>query len=299
MTLSGNNEANKTRGVNVWLVALVAILITTLINWLMVTNLAAPKTVYASEINKINNSVGHMNDSATSLTVFTDYQNTRIDNLNDTTQSQFDDVNSSITDANNKIGQVQNDLAGVKTQANNLKTQTDSLQNQTNTLTTQSTKLTSQLTNVSQTATNTQTSLNTLTTLVNGLAPGLQIVPSATSSTITLEIDSDDAQIVAFNIVFRPTTDMPTSSATMDAAMAILYAAPPVTLTAGSSVRGDYTLYWNTTDSTYYVGQISFITMGTSLTAGNNTKTITFATSGTYEILITPVYLTGTSAGSW
>ena len=298
MTLP-NNNVKKTGGVNVWLVAIIAILIASLIAWFMVTNLAAPKSVYAADVNQINNSMSHVNDSTTSLNNFMSFENTKIADLSDNTQSQFDDVNSSITDATNQISQTQSDLAGIKTQANNLKTQTDNLQTQTNTLTTQSTKLTSQLTNVSQTATNTQTSLNTLTTLVNGLAPGLQIVPSATSSTITLEIDSDDAQIVAFNIVFRPTTDMPTSSATMDAAMAILYAAPPVTLTAGSSVRGDYTLYWNTTDSTYYVGQISFITMGTSLTAGNNTKTITFATSGTYEILITPVYLTGTSAGSW
>ena len=299
MTLSGNNEANKTRVVNVWLVAFVAILIATLINWFMVTNLAAPKADYASEINKINNSVGHVNDSATSLTVFTDYQNTRIDNLNDTTQSQFDDVNSSIADANNKIGQTQNDLTGVKTQANNLKTQTDSLQNQTNTLTTQSTKMTSQLTNVSQTATNTQTSLNTLTTLVNGLATGLQIVPSSTSNTITLAINSDVAQTIAFNIEFRPTSDMSTSSATIDAALAGLYATSPITLTAGLSVRGDYTLYWDAADGAYHVGQISFITTGTALNAGANTRTITYTATGTYEILVTPVYLTGTSTGTW
>jgi archaellum component FlaC len=299
MTLSGNNEANKTRVVNVWLVAFVAILIATLINWFMVTNLAASKTVYASEINKINNSVGHMNDSATSLTGFTDYQNTRIDELNDSTQSQFDDVNSSIADVNNKTGQVQNDLAGVKNQANNLKIQTDSLQNQTNTLTVQSTQLTGQLTTVRQTASNTQTSLDTLTTKVNGLAPGLQIVLSSTSSAITLTINSDVAQNIAFNIAFRPTSDMPTSSATMDAALAVLYTAPPITLTAGSSVRGDYTLYWNAADGAYHVGQISFITTGTALTAGTNTRTITYTTTDNYEILVTPLFLTGTSTGSW
>jgi archaellum component FlaC len=233
------------------------------------------------------------------LNVFTDYQNTRIDDLTDNTQTQFDEVNNSLADTNNQIGQTQSDLAGVKTQANNLKTQTDNLQNQTNTLTTQSTQLTSQLATVKQTASNTQTSLNTLTTKVNGLAPGLQIVPSSSSSTITLTINSDVAQTIAFDIEFRPTTDMPTSSATMDAAMAALYTAPPVTLTAGSSVRGDYTLYWNTTDNTYHVGQVSFITMATSLSAGTNTKSITYSTSGTYEILITPVYPTGTSTGIW
>ena len=296
---SPNNIARKTNGVNVWLVAIIAILIASLINWFMVTNLAAPKSVYAADVDRIDNSISHANDSTTSLNNFMSFENTKIADLSDNTQSQFDDVNGSITDANNKIGQTQSDLAGVKTQANNLKTQTDNLQNQTNTLTTQSTQLTSQLATVKQTASNTQTSLNTLTTKVNGLAPGLQIVPSSSSSTITLTINSDVAQTIAFDIEFRPTTDMPTSSATMDAAMAALYTAPPVTLTAGSSVRGDYTLYWNTTDNTYHVGQVSFITMGTSLSAGSNTKSITYSTSGTYEILITPVYPTGTSTGIW
>jgi len=294
-----NDDLKRTNGANMWLIAIVAILVASLINWFMVTNLAASKSVYASDINKINNSMGHINDSTASLNVFTDYQNTRIDDLTDNTQTQFDEVNNSLADTNNQIGQTQSDLAGVKTQANNLKTQTDNLQNQTNTLTTQSTQQTSQLATVKQTASNTQTSLNTLTTKVNGLAPGLQIVPSSSSSTITLTINSDVAQTIAFDIEFRPTTDMPTSSATMDAATAALYTAPPVTLTAGSSVRGDCTLYWDAANGAYHVGQISFITMGTALNAGANTKTITYTTTGTYEILVTPVYLTGTSTGSW
>jgi hypothetical protein len=134
---------------------------------------------------------------------------------------------------------------------------------------------------------------------VNGLAPGLQIVLSSTSSAITLTINSDVAQNIAFNIAFRPTSDMPTSSATMDAALAVLYTAPPITLTAGSSVRGDYTLYWNAADGAYHVGQISFITTGTALTAGTNTRTITYTTTDNYEILVTPLFLTGTSTGSW
>jgi hypothetical protein len=300
MTLpTNNNNFKKNSGVNVWLVAIAIVLVTTLINWLLVTNLAAPKTVYAADINKINNSMSHVNDSTTSLNNFTNYENTRIDTLSDDTQNQFDDVNNSITDSNNKISQTQADLAGVKTQANNLKTQTDSLKTQTDTLGTQATQLGSQLTTVSQKADSTKTSLDTLTTKVAGLAPGLQITPSWSSGYITLTINSDVAQTIAFKLDFRPTSDMPTSVNTMDAALAALYAAPPVALTAGSAVRGDYTLYWSTTDSTYHIGDISFITMGTALSAGSNTKTITYSTSGSFEILITPVYLTGTSTGSW
>ena len=139
------NIARKTNGVYVWLVAIIAILIASLINWFMVTNLAAPKSVYAADVDRIDNSISHANDSTASLNNFMSFENTKIADLSDNTQSQFDDVNGSITDANNKIGQTLSDLGGVKTQANNLKTQTDNLQNQTNTLTTQSTQLTSLL----------------------------------------------------------------------------------------------------------------------------------------------------------
>jgi hypothetical protein len=85
--------------------------------------------------------------------------------------------------------------------------------------------------------------------------------------------------------------------ATMDTSLAALYSAPPVSLTAGSSVRGDYTLYWDTSNNMYDLGMINFLTNSTSLTAGLNTKTITYSTSGTYQILITPEYTIGT--GSW
>jgi len=330
MTLPNNyNGMRRIKGVNFWLPAVSAILVASLISWFMVTTLATPRSVDASQINRINNSMGHINDATTSLNAFTDYQNTRIDNLSDNTQGQFDDVNNSITDANNKISETQKDLAGVQnqsndlqthtdalqtqtdtvqtqadslqTQADSLQTQVDSLQTQTNNLGTQSTQINTQLTTVSQKADNTKTALDTLTTKVNGLAGGLKITPSASSTAISLAIQSDTAQTIAFQIQFRPTTDISTTKATMDAALAWLYtpANVPVTLVAGSSVRGDYTLYWNTSDSLYHLGYITFITKGTSLSAGTNTKTITFSTTGSYEILVSPVYLTGTSTGSW
>jgi uncharacterized phage infection (PIP) family protein YhgE len=222
----------------------------------------------------------------------------------------LDDANNAIADANNKISQTQNGLAGVITQANNLQNQTNSLQsqtnsvqnqanslqNQTNSLTSQTTQLNNQLTNVSQTAAGTQTALTALTATVNSLPTGLQITPSVSSNNISLSINSSIAQTVAFEIVFVPTTDVPQSD-TMDASLAALYAAPPVTLTAGSSVRGDYTLYWNTSDNLYHLGMINFLTNSTSLTTGINIKTITYSTSGTFQILITPEYTTGT--GLW
>ena len=257
----------------------------------MVINLAAPKSDYASEINRINNSMGHMDDSATSLDNFTNYQNTQINDLSDSTQTQFDEVNGSITDTNNKITQTQNDLLGVEAKANNLQTQT-------NDLASQSTQLGNQLTTVSQEGENNSNALGTLSATVNGLPAGLQITPSVSSGTINLSINSGIAQTIAFKLEFRPTSDVP-QVATLDGALAALYNNPPVTLTAGSLVRGDYTLYWNPSDSLYHLGLITFITMGTSLTAGANTKSITYTTSGTYEILITPIYPTGTSIGSW
>lgn len=296
-------ETDKPRGMNRWLVAIIVIIIASAISWVMVTNLAVSKSDYASEIKGINNTIGHITDSAASLGNFASYQNSRIDTLTDATQAHFDEVNNSIADANNriddsnnKISQTQSDLAVVKAQADNLKTQTDNLKTQTDTLKTQSTTLTSKLASVSQEADNTKSNLDTLNTKVNSLAAGLQITPSVSSGIITLTIQSDIAQTVAFRIDFRPTSDMP-QAATLDASLAALYTTPPVTLTANLPVRGDYILFWSA--SAYHLGLISFTTMGTSLAAGTNTKSITFTTSGTYEILITPEYPTGTSTGSW
>ena len=306
MTMQENKNYKTKRGaVNVWLVAFVAILVASLLSWFMLNDLATSKTIFNSEINKITNSLEHINDADSSAVSFTSYQDNLINNLSDNTQSQFGSVNNAINDANTQISQTQTNLAVVNTQVNNLQTQanalqtqTGSLQAQTSTLATQSTQLNTQLTTASQTASSTQTALAKLTASVASLPSGLQITPSVSSGAITLSINSSVAQTVAFDIEFRPTTDMP-QLATMDASLAALYTAPPVVLTAGAPVRGDYTLYWNTPDSLYHLGTINFLTMGTSLVSGLNTKTITYVSSGSYQILITPEYVTGTSTGSW
>jgi uncharacterized coiled-coil protein SlyX len=314
MAMQNNkNYTIKEKSNHVWLVALVAILVGSFLSWLMVYNLAASKSAFTSEINKINNSLEHIGDANSSMVSFSGYQDNLFNSLSDSTQSQFGNVNNAISDANKQIIQNKTNLTAVttrvsslQTQISTLQTQTGTLQTQNNTLQTQSsnqatqlTQLNTQLTTLNQTAGSTQTALTSLTAKVNALPAGLQIAPSVSSNTITLTINSSVAQAVDFDIEFRPTTDFPTTKATMDGALAALYTTPPVTLTAGSSVRGDYTLYWNTSDSTYHLGAITFVTMRTSLSAGTNTKTLTFVTTGSYEILITPEYPTGTSTGSW
>jgi cell division protein FtsL len=307
-----NNYLNKLSRVNIWLITVVAILIASVISWFMVSNMAVSKSFLNSEINTITNSLNHLNDANSNVVSFTGYQDNLINSLGNKTQSQIDSVNSSITDANNQIKQTNTNLSGLTTQVNGLQTQantlqtqtgalqtqTDNLQTQTSGLATQTTQLNTQLTTVNQTVSSAQTALTALTTKVNGLPAGIQITPTVSSGTISLSIISTVAQTIAFNITFKPTADMP-QLATMDTSLAALYTTPPVTLTAGSSVRGDYTLYWNTTDSLYHLGEITFLTMRTALAAGTTTRSITFATTGSYEIIITPEYITGTSTGSW
>jgi len=310
---NNKNYTIKEKSNNVWLVALVAVLVGSVLSWFMIYSLAASKSAFNSEINKINNSLAHIGDANSSMVSFSGYQDNLLNSLSDSTQSQFSNVNNAISDANKQISQTKTNLTAITTQVNSLQTQTSTLQTQTGTLQTQNntlqtqssnqatqlTQLNTQLTTLNQTAGNTQTALTTLTAKVNGLPVGLQITPSVSSNTITLTINSSVAQAVTFDIEFRPTADFPTTKATMDSALTALYTTPPVALTAGSSVRGDYTLYWNTSDSTYHLGVITFVTTRTSLSAGTNTKTITFTTTGSYEILITPEYPTGTSTGSW
>jgi uncharacterized coiled-coil protein SlyX len=310
--LKKKNYLNKISGINIWLIAVGAILIASTISWFMVRDMAVSKSLVNSEINAITNSLNHLNDANSNVVSFTGYQDNLINGLGDKTQSQIDSVNDSITDANNQIKQTNTNLEAVTTQVSSLQTQTGALQTQTNALqtqtntlqtqtsglATQTTQLNTQLTTVNQTVSSAQTALTALTAKVNALPAGIQITPTVSSGTISLSIISTIAQTLAFEIEFRPTSDMP-QLATMDASLSALYTTPPVTLTAGSSVRGDYALYWNTSDSLYHLGGITFSTMRTSLAAGTTTKSITFSTTGSYEIIITPEYITGTSTGSW
>ena len=231
MAMQNNkNYPIKEKGNNVWLVALIAILVGSVLSWVMVYSLAASKSVFNAEINKINNSLAHMGDANSSMVSFTGYQDNLLNSLSDSMQSQFSNVNNAISDANKQISQTKTNLTAVTNQVNSLQTQIGTLQTQTGTLQTQSntlqtqssnqatqlTQLNTQLTTLNQTAANTQTALTTLTAKVNALPAGLQITPSVSSNTITLTINSSVAQTVAFNIEFRPTTDFPTTKATMD-----------------------------------------------------------------------------------
>ena len=122
------------------------------------------------------------------------------------------------------------------------------------------------------------------------------------NSAIALSVTTDVAQTVAFRVEFRPTTEIELADTTLEAALKTLYGAatPTVALTTGStSVRGDYNVYWKSATGKYCLGSMVFTTAATSLTASTQTKTLTYAATGSFEIIITPVYVTGSPTGSW
>jgi archaellum component FlaC len=310
-------------------ILIVVVIACSAISWTLVTRLATPKSIYAADITKINNTVGHMRDLENGLNSYASVQNSKINDLSDSTQVSLDSANNKISEVNVRADKIQADVATVSSHADNLGSQlttqstqfgnqisevkqqisdarsaTDSLTNNFNTLTANSATL--------------STNLNTLTATVNGITGGTQVTPSVSYSStnggtgsITLEIESGIAQTMAFRVEFRPTADL-AQAATMDASLSALYAAPAVTLnetsTGGTAVRGDYNLYWSTTDSKYHLGTVIFMTQETYLYAGPNSKTLYFSykagTAPSFEILVTPVCAaastsTGASPATW
>ena len=316
MTLPKKNDGMNTfNSINPWLLALLIVLVCTGISWGLVSALTISKPDVTSEINRISNDISHLTDAQTGLNNFSTNQNAKIDNLGEDTQVKIDEANGRIDDSNTKVNQIQENVSTVKTQADNLQTTTDSL-------TSQYDQLNNQLTTTGSEADDTKSALDTLTTTVNGLAAGLQITPTVSvladssgniTGTIILTMNSDMAQTTAFKIEFRSTSTLSETTANnkIDEVLQLLYGTPPITMTAGTvSVRGDYTLFWNAVNTKYCLGTTFFTTPLTSLTAGANTKQITFTipkntttmtspSTYTFDILITSEFSTGTSTGVW
>ena len=325
------NKLHKSGGMGGWKLALTIIgvvVASAAISWGMLSYYATPKSEAQSEITKINNTVGHIKDMTTGLDNFAGNQNTKIDNLTDDTQSRFDVTDKQIGDANSKIDKTQSDLAGVKSEADNLTAQTSQLSSQLSGVSqrvtaaqTEADTLTTAVNTVNTNISTVNTNINTLTTAVNGIVGGLQITPTVTSSStnggtgyISLSINSSIAQTLAFKVEFRPTVDLALNNSTYEGLLKALYtsATTPVNLyetsSSGTAVRGDYVVYYNTSDTKFHVGEIVFITQETSLSAGATSETLYFTyatgTAPSFEVLITPEHeasstTTGASPSTW
>jgi hypothetical protein len=269
-----NRPVSNRSNIYKWLsVCMAIIVVCSLISWAMVTGLAAPKSDYTDNIKRLDDSVSHIKDSVTGLDRLQTTQTN--DNLN-----RFDDIDLAVSDVTDRIGQAETGVGDLKSQADNLNIT---------------------VTGINSTVNSVKTDVDTLKAKRNG---AISVIPSYTdNSTITLSITTDTSQTVAFELEFRPTTEIQLTDTTLDAVLKTLYTASPqlVTLSAGStSIRGDYNIYWkgNTTNK-YYLRNITFITPRTSLIAGTQTKTLNYTDVGAYEIIVSPIYITGASTGSW
>lgn len=310
-----NNEPSNFKSINPWLLAILIVILCAGISLVLIFTLTASKSDVTSQINGISNTLGHVTDAETGLDNFSNNQNSKLDSMSEDTQVKIDEVNGKIDNSNTEISQIQNNVSTIKAQTDNLQTSTDSLTSQYN-------HLNDQLNTTSTEADDTKSAVDALSTTVNGLATGLQIIPTVSTSTdssgnitgtINLALHSSVAQAISFKVEFRSTSVLSETTVNnkMDEVLQLLYGMPPITLTVGTTpVRGDYTIFWNTATSKYCLGTTLFITPLTSLTAGSNTKQITFTipkntttmtnpSTYTFDTLISPEYPTGTSTGVW
>ena len=77
---------------------LATVLLSSLITWGLITSIAASKTVYDSDISRLDNSIGHIKDATTGLNSYAGYQNSVVQKLNDDTQVKLDEIKGRITD---------------------------------------------------------------------------------------------------------------------------------------------------------------------------------------------------------
>lgn len=336
MSLPQNKTSVKNfNGFSVVLITLLIVIVCSAISVALIYGLAAPKSSYRSEINVLINTIDHLKDGETTLNNLASNQNSVVNsnvqgintlnaNVNKiqsnlssvqaqantlTTQSsqlssQLNNVSQTVTNQGNSIGTLNSNVAAITTSVSSLTTSVGGLNTSVGSLTTSVSSL--------------NTSVGSLTTTVKNMVSGLQLSPtiSASSTTggtgyITLALNSSTVQTVAFQIEFIPSaaSNQLASGTTMDGILQNLYSSPPIQLNEGSSngtsVRGDYDVFWN--GSNYQVGEIIFVTQGTNLSIGTQTKTIYFTynpTAISYNVVITPVYesintSTGANASAW
>jgi len=108
----------------VWLVALVAVLVGSVLSWFMIYSLAASKSALNSEINRLTI---HWRTSVMLIPAWLVFPVIRTIYLTVSAiarKSQFSNVNNAISDANKQISQTKTNLTAITTQVNSLQTQT-------------------------------------------------------------------------------------------------------------------------------------------------------------------------------
>jgi prefoldin subunit 5 len=319
--LSPNKQAGQNRNRwLIWVLPVFTLAVCTLISWLLVTQLAPAKSDYDNELPTVNHDITHMQDRLTGLDNIASRQIETIAEMKDSTLQSIDNANHRLELLAGQIQETSAQTSGLQSDLGTLNDRTDLLESSADQLNSADQQINSAVTAADAKAASALTKIDTLNTSVTKLntavqdfSAGLQIKPeiSASSTTagtgyVTLTIESDIAQIVAFKLEFRPPADsdvLPTG-ATMDQLLHTLYTTPPLVVhqatSSGKLVRGDYQLFWD--DDEYHVGLIIFITEGAEIKAGSQTKKVYFKYTDddeSYDVLITPIVVTGeTTDGS-
>ncbi|MGD1118424.1 MAG: hypothetical protein ABR886_02940 [Dehalococcoidales bacterium] len=111
-----NEKKSKLPWTMVLLSLAITVIISSLITWGLISGLSISRTTYNSDINRLNMALNHINDTATGLSSYDIYQNSQINDLDNRTQVQLEEITGRVTDDEANI-----DTKAAATDLSNLK----------------------------------------------------------------------------------------------------------------------------------------------------------------------------------
>ena len=168
-------------------------------------------------------------------------------------------------------------------------------------------KLAAQTSNTATAVQSAKDSVSALDTRVTNFinAPkvsGVQLTANVSGGQISLGINSDQNQYVAFRVIFRLVSGNFSNSATSDDFVKSLYATQPVSLSTNIVLVPEYK--YNYVGGLWNLTQVVFTTPRTAIEQGYQNKTMSYSfndATRTYEVMIEPMIdsLVGVGGSNW
>jgi len=153
---------------------------------------------------------------------------------------------------------------------------------------------------------------NTLNTKVNSIDARVTVLEGRTIPTVTLEtvraqvaatqlalrVNLVAARSVAFEFKYIPSAVLNITAASYQLALDSLYTTPPASMNVGVALVPVYSLM-KIDPATYQLVCVTFLTPGTALVVGENSKLITVGGSGTWEVRMLEIATTASGGSTW
>ena len=107
VTEESRNKVGKHDGISVWwiaITALISVLICSVISWVLINNMTAAKSDYIQGSTKVDNTLIHIQDANEALNIYDGYQDTKVQEMYDSTQVKVEDIEGRTTANEVQIG---------------------------------------------------------------------------------------------------------------------------------------------------------------------------------------------------